>query len=82
MTTQLIPATQFQVKKINQLFALSESHGALIKGYGIWDKLNKGWVSLNSVVEGVTVPYCLPRKASAMEAIKDGLYNDYQLVKP
>jgi hypothetical protein len=60
---------------------LDDERSAVIKGYGIWDNAQNGWVSINSNVEGVIVPYCLPRKNAAVEAIKDGLYNDYQVVR-
>lgn len=78
---KLIPASNFKVMKIKKLIKLNNLMSVLLEGYGIWSISEKGWVSINDNVKGVPVPYVLKKKSVALDVIKDGLYEGYQIIK-
>lgn len=78
---KLIPASNFEVKKIKYILKINSRMSALIQGYAIWDKSQKGYVSMNDYVKGIPVPYVLKKKKYMQDAIGEGLYDGYDIVR-
>ena len=92
MTTQLLPASRFSVRKFdskrNQIIYKGNEEGITVtvcKKYGIWDHVANAWVSLNSKSRNTDgFEYFVPTsysKSTAKAAIANGLYDGYQLVE-
>lgn len=85
--TTLIPATNFEVKKINSKMPFKTATKAghlIIDGFAIWDKSANAWVSVGSdcPLTGVPVPTRYTRKWVAEELISRGLYSGFNHVSP
>lgn len=92
MTTQvetLVPASNFEVRPLRGA-TVPMPHGEILvrNGYGIWDKAQLGFVSMHDhvVARGPNagsypVPYSLRLRRYAEEAVKDGLYAGYKVVR-
>jgi hypothetical protein len=80
----IIPASNFETRKINMNFrfnkGIQQGH-LVIKGFGIWDIENKGWVSIGSTWEGLIVPTRYSKEEVAKDSVKDGLYEGYDIIK-
>lgn len=83
----LVPASNFEVRRIRDCEINVRSCRYAIDGYGVWDKQAAGWVSLGRPAvtrqgDEVYLPYVLPRKKHAVEACSQGLYAGYKVVPP
>ncbi len=81
----LVPASNFEVRRIHNKQLQVRSCAFLIEGFGVWDVEKNGWVSLGKPVisrqgDRVHLPYVLRRKKDAQEAVSQGLYAGYEVV--
>lgn len=83
--TALIPASNFEGRKLNGVKFSAGSAYFTQNGWGIWDKAADAWVCMNGSVKvgGVEypAPYCLTRKKHVKSAFEAGLWNGYTTVK-
>ncbi len=83
----LVPASNFEVRRIRDSEVRVGSCAFAIDGYGVWDKQAAGWVCMSRPAttrqgDEVYLPYVLCRRKYAVEAISQGLYAGYKVVPP
>ena len=89
MTTQtLIPASNFQIKKLNGLRFDSPCGKFHVRpsGFGLWDIAAQGWVSMGSTFStergSFPAPYSpIGGKKALKVASQSGLYAGYSIVR-
>jgi len=78
----LIPTSNFEVRKFESRYVKSNSGHLLISSqWAIWDLSANGWVCMGREQDGVMLPYSLGSKKVTKEAISQGLYNGYTVLK-
>jgi hypothetical protein len=86
-TATLIPASNFQVKKLDGVrfdSPCGQFH-VCASGFGLWDVAANGWVSINSFFETEAGPIAAPYspiggKKALKFAAQNGLYAGYAIV--
>lgn len=82
----LVPASNFEVRSLRGVEVHYLGGYFCMDGFGIWDKTAQAWVNMSKprLVRGqqVYLPYSLERKHVVQEAVSQGLYAGYRLVRP
>lgn len=83
----LIPCANFEVRSLAGKMVPFPNGYVPLSGFGIWDKEAKGWVCMSKPLRTrtghlVDVPYTNKRMWIIKEAIAEGLWSGYRIVKP